>query len=173
MEARLCFLTSDRVLASLGHNITFVLFKMLFSPQFTRGRKCSRLYWIISGLLASDWSKSKMALSDWLVVGTWCKEGDEEWWAGCDHHELHWELWLRSFGILGKKSRARKSLQVWMKTYFCIETCLKWIKIIFSFGDIYNIKWWMDPIIVLIVWNCDDTLTLMGMMIEDDLCDGR
>ena len=45
-----------------------------------------------------------------------------------------------------------------MKINFCVETCLKWIKIIFSFGDIYNnIIWWLDPIIVLIVWNCDDS----------------
>ena len=51
----------------LAHNITFVLFKMLFSPQFTRGQKCWRLYWIISGLLDSHWSILEMGLSHWLV----------------------------------------------------------------------------------------------------------
>ena len=77
MEPQALYLTSDRVLASLAHNITFVLFKMLFSPQFTRGRKCWRLYWIISGLLRSYWSMSWMAFSDWLVFRHVVQGG---WW---------------------------------------------------------------------------------------------
>ena len=122
MEARLCFLTSDRVLASLGHNITFVLFKMLFSPQFTRGRKCWRLYWIISGLPGSHWSMLEMVLSDWLVHRHVVEGG---WWGMMGRKWSPWTcaaspLQLLSFwssSCFWQKTQEQK-FQVWMRIMF-------------------------------------------------------